>query len=240
MTDGLYVGLSGLLAQEKRLATLADNIANATTPGFRAASVRFEALVDSRKARDVAFVTGGEDYYSARTGELKATGNPLDLAIAGDAWFGVDTPAGAVLTRDGRFKTDPAGMLVSLDGHPVLDPGGAPIQLNPGGGAPTIAADGVVRQDGRIAGSVGLFAYTPAAASVRAGGSGFLAGSGLDPVTDRSDVSVVQGFVEGSNVNAVTELARLIAVQRAFESASALVSERGSAIDQAIRAMDTR
>lgn len=238
MSGGLYVGLSAQIAMEKRLTTLADNIANATTPGFRAANVRFDTVLSRQNGNDVAFVSSGEDYFSSTTGETKATGNLLDFAIAGDAWFAVETPAGTMMTRDGRFKVDAAGRLTNFNGGVVLDPGGSPIQLNPQGGAPVAAADGVLRQDGRVAGSVGLFAFSPGPASMRIGSSGFLAVGSLEPMVDRSEISVMQGYVEGSNVSPIAELARLIMVQRAFESAAALIGERETALLQTIRAME--
>lgn len=240
MPDGLYVGLSAQIALENRLATLADNVANATTPGFRAANVRFEELLSAGRARGVAFVSPGAEFFSGVAGEMKTTGNPLDFAIGGDAWFAVSTPAGTVMTRDGRFKLDASGMLTTLDGDPVLDAGGAPIQLNPTGSPPVAGADGILRQDGRLAGSLGLFSFTPGSASQRHGPSGFLAAGSPEALVDRPDVRVVQGAIEGSNVDAVTELARLITVQRSFENAAALISSREAGLTETIRAMAMR
>lgn len=240
MSDGLYVGLSAQISLEQRLATLADNVANANTPGFRAANIRFETLLSRASGSETAFVSSGAEYFSPAQGEMKSTGNPLDFAVAGDAWFAVATPAGTVMTRDGRFTMDASGALVSLDGDPVQDPGGAPIQLNPSGGAPVSGADGILRQDGRVVGSIGLFSFAPGPSSVRHGPSGFVAAQSPEPMIDRTDTTVMQGYVEGSNVSAVAELVRLITVQRSFESASALISERESALSQTVRAMEMR
>jgi flagellar basal-body rod protein FlgF len=75
---------------------------------------------------------------------------------------------------------------------------------------------------------------------VRHGPSGFVAAQSPEPMVDRTDTTVMQGYVEGSNVSAVAELVRLITVQRSFESASALISERESALSQTVRAMEMR
>ncbi|RWX22305.1 flagellar hook-basal body complex protein, partial [Rhizobium leguminosarum] len=132
MQSGLYVSLSSQMALEKRLNTIADNMANVNTTGFRATEVKFDEMVASTKNKlntKVAFVSQGNDYLNEGNGELQHTGNMLDFAIKGDAWFALDTPAGRVLTRDGRFTIKDTGELVSIRGYPVLDAGGAPIQL---------------------------------------------------------------------------------------------------------------
>lgn len=240
MQESLSVALSAQIALDRRLTTLADNIANATTPGFRAASVRFEALVAGPQSRKVAFASAGDTFHATRAGELRATANPLDFAIEGDAWFAISTPAGTAMTRDGRFRVDAGGTLVNLDGDPVLDPGGAPIQLNPNGSAPNVGADGLIRQGRSTVGSIGLFAYSPGAMARRHGSSGFLAERPPEPLVDRSDVAMVQGFVEGSNVSPILELTRLIAVQRSFESAASLIRDSESGLSETIRAMGGR
>ena len=153
MQDGLYVALSSQVALEKRLVTIADNVANANTVGFRATQVKFEDVVTGTGERSVSFASAGDTYMSTNQGPLKQTGNPYDFAVRGDAWFAIDTPAGQVMTRDGRFTMTEAGDLITLEGHRVLDAGGAPIQLNPRAGAPEASADGMLRQDGNPAGA---------------------------------------------------------------------------------------
>ncbi|XKM40223.1 flagellar hook-basal body complex protein [Rhizobium ruizarguesonis] len=142
MQSGLYVSLSSQMALEKRLNTIADNMANVNTTGFRATEVKFDEMVANTKNKlntKVAFVSQGNDYLNEGNGELQHTGNMLDFAIKGDAWFSLDTPAGRVLTRDGRFTIKETGELVSIRGYPVLDAGGAPIQLNTKGASPPSA-----------------------------------------------------------------------------------------------------
>src|SRR6218665_4186152 len=116
MQSGLYVALSSQIALEKRLTTIADNIANMNTVGFRSTEVKFDEVL-SRTNNDlnakVAFVSQGNDYLNTETGQFTRTDNPLDFAIKGDAWFAVQTPAGQVLTRDGRFSLSQNGELLS-------------------------------------------------------------------------------------------------------------------------------
>ena len=116
MQDGLYVALSSHLALERRLNTVADNIANANTVGFRATGIKFEDVVDRIDDKQVSFVSTGDTYLSGENGALIETSNALDFAVQGDAWFAIDTPAGMVMTRDGRFQMLENGDLVTLHG----------------------------------------------------------------------------------------------------------------------------
>lgn len=131
MQTGLYVSLSSQLALDRRLTTLADNVANSTTVGFRATEVKFNQVVSDQKVADVAFVSQGNEFLSTRAGGMTETGGTLDFAIKGDAWFQVETPSGPTLTRDGRFTLTDAGELVTLNGYAVLDAGGGPIDPQP-------------------------------------------------------------------------------------------------------------
>jgi flagellar basal-body rod protein FlgF len=240
MQDSLYVSLSAQIALERRLDTIADNVANASTVGFRATGVKFEDVVTGSGQKAVSFASAGNTYLSSAHGSLTETGNPFDFAIQGDAWFGIETPAGTVMTRDGRFSMNENGELRSIEGYPVLDAGGAPIQLDPRGGPPRAGADGSLRQGDQLVGAIGLFDFEPGRNFVRYGNSGIVPQREPEPVTDRADVGVAQGFVEESNVNPVLEMTRLITVQRAFENTAALMRQTASSSDEAIKTLGSK
>lgn len=240
MQNGLYVALSSQIALENRLNTIADNVANANTVGFRATNVKFEDLVHGTGEKSMDFVTQGSTYLSKATGPLRQTENPYDFAIRGDAWFGISTPAGTIMTRDGRFTMLETGALVTVEGYPVLDAGGAAIVLDPREGAPTAGGDGTLRQNGQLVGALGLFEFDPGPNFTRYGNSGVVPDTPPQPVVDRSDVGVVQGFVEDSNVNPVKEMTRLIMVQRAFDNAAALIRESEASYSDAIKTLGSR
>ncbi len=237
MQPGLYVSLSSQVALERRLTTIADNVANAGTVGFRATGVKFEDLVTGMGKGSMSFVSTGETYLSTKSGGMKETGNPLDMAIKGDAWFGIQTPQGMVMTRDGRFTIQPDGMLVSIEGYPVVDAGGAELLLDPQAGTPVVASDGTIRQNGNLVGGVGLFQFTPGVDFVRYGNSGVVPPTQPQPILDDPDVGIMQGFVENSNVDPVLEMTRLIQVQRAFENMAALTRNSESSLNEAIKAL---
>jgi len=237
MENGLYVALSSQLALETRLNTIADNMANVNTVGFRATGVKFEDVVSGLGQNAVAFASAGETFIPTQSGSLRETGNAFDFAIQGDAWFAIETPEGTVMTRDGRFSIRDTGELVTLQGYPVLDAGGAPIQLDAQGGPPEAGQDGSLRQNGALVAALGLFAFEPGKDFRRHGNSGLLASGTPQPIVDRQDVGVVQGYVEDSNVNPVREMMRLIQVQRTFEYVTQLVRDGDNALDQAIRSL---
>ncbi|SSC65377.1 flagellar basal-body rod protein FlgF [Ciceribacter selenitireducens] len=240
MQSGLYVSLSSQMALERRLTTIADNMANLNTVGFRSTEVKFDEVL-SKTQNDInakiAFVNQGNDYLSTKNGELAQTGNALDFAIKGDAWFAIDTPAGQVLTRDGRFTMKETGELVSVRGYPVLDAGGAPIQLNRAGGVPAVGADGKIIQDDRQVATIGLFTADISKGFVRYENSGVSMVDQPQPVVDNPEVSIMQGYLENSNVNGIGEMTQLIQVNRAFESISSLMRDSESSLSDAIKVL---
>ena len=240
MQSGLYVALSSQIALEKRLNTIADNVANASTVGFRATGVKFEDVVSGLDDKALSFVTSGDTYISNTNGPLRETGNPFDFAVKGNAWFGIETPGGTVMTRDGRFTLTENGELVTIEGYPVLDAGGAPIQLDPRNGPPRAGADGSLRQGDNLVGALGLFNFDPGPNFIRFGNSGIVPAGEPEPVVDRLDAGVVQGFLEESNVNPMLEITKLIMVQRAFENGAAMIRATESTYDEAIKTLGSK
>jgi flagellar basal-body rod protein FlgF len=237
MQTGLYVSLSPQLALDRRLTTLADNVANSTTVGFRATEVKFNQVVSDQKVADVAFVSQGNEFLSTRAGGMTETGGTLDFAIKGDAWFQVETPSGPTLTRDGRFTLTDAGELVTLNGYAVLDAGGGPIQIDAANGPILLSADGQLNQNGQPIAALGLFSADMSGGFTRAGNSGIITTIPPEPVVDRLDAGVVQGYVEESNVNAIGEMTQLIQVTRAFESIASLLRDSEESMNEAVRTL---
>ena len=237
MQNGLYVALSSQIALERRLNTIAYNVANSSTVGFRATGVKFEDVVSGVGEKSLSFASAGDTYISNVTGPMRQTGNPFDFAIQGEAWFAMETPIGTVMTRDGRFSMTENGQLVTIEGHAVLDAGGAPIQLDPRNGAPEAGADGTLRQDGQLVGALGLYNFDPGVNFVRYGNSGIVPSGEPDAVVDRVDVGVAQGYLEESNVNPMLEITKLIMVQRAFENGAALIRNTESSFSDAIKTL---
>jgi flagellar basal-body rod protein FlgF len=237
MQSGLYVSLSGQLALQRRLETIADNVANANTVGFRAEQVRFETLLSQASLDPVAFASQGETHLSRRSGEIVRTDNLLDVAVEGDAWLAIGTPAGQVYTRDGRMRMTETGELQTLNGQALLDVGGAPILLDPNAGPPSIARDGTITQSGRQVGVLGLFLIDENAVLARYENSGVIPDRAATPLLDFTNAGVSQGYVERSNVNPVEEMTRLIMVSRAFEAITNSLSEAETTKKEAVKTL---
>lgn len=237
MQSGLYVGLSAQIALHKRLETLANNVANANTAGFRAEEVRFETLLTQAGEKDVAFSSTGDTFLSRKTGALDKTDNPLDVAVSGDGWMAFQGPNGPVYTRDGRMRITEAGALQTLNGHAVVDAGGAPIVVDPSAGPLSIARDGMITQGARQVGAIGLFALAEDAKLTRFGNSGVVPDRPAAPILEFTRHGFAQGFSEKSNVDPVMEMSRLILVQRLFESLTSSMEASEASVGDAIKTL---
>jgi flagellar basal-body rod protein FlgF len=234
MQSNLYVALSAQMALQKRLETIANNVANSSTAGFRAEEVKFETLLSELSLDPVAYASPGTPYLSRRGGEMVRTDNLFDVAVEGDAWLAIEAPSGPVYTRDGRMQMAATGELQTLNGYPVLDVGGAPILLDPNAGPPRIARDGMITQNNNQVGALGLFSIDEKANLTRFENSGVIPDLPATPALDFAKVGVAQGYMERSNVNPVMEISRLIAVSRAFEAVTAAINDSESSLQEAI------
>ncbi|MBN8995438.1 MAG: flagellar basal-body rod protein FlgF [Rhizobiales bacterium] len=231
------ISISAQVALQNRLDAVANNIANTSTPGFRAGGVRFEALLSDNLGGQTDYVSSANTFISRNAGGLTPTGGALDVAVNGDAWFAVKTPAGTAYTRDGRFHVDVEGNLKTVDNYPVLDPGAGEITIDAAAGPVTIGDDGSISQQGKRIANLGLFTIPDKAKLTRYDNSAVFTDLPAEPVEDATSNSIRQGFIEGSNVNPILELTRLIAVQRAFDRANASVDQNDELQQQAIRTL---
>jgi len=221
----------------RRLETIADNVSNMGTVGFRASGVSFAAEVARTGDARTAFASPGADYVSRRAGALVRTDNELDVAIQGDGWLGVATAGGTAYTRDGRMRIAEYGALETVNGLKVLDAGGAAIILDPRGGRPVIAEDGMISQGGRQLGAIGLFSIEDDAKLTRTTNSAVYSDRPARPVLDFAKNRIAQGWVEQSNVSPVQEMTKLISITRTFDSLSSGMAQMDSAVQDAIKTL---
>ncbi len=216
-----YVALNRQSGLMREMQIVANNIANISTTGFRKEGLLFsEYVVPAGDGPSLSMANANVRLTSPVQGAMTQTGNPFDLAIEGEGFFMVETPAGNQITRAGSFTPGPEGELVTPDGYRLLDAGGAPIFVPPDARAVTVAADGTLSADGRALAQIGLYLPSVPAELTRQDGVRFSAASGYEPAEGGR---ILQGFLEGSNVNAVQEIARMIEVQRAYELGQALL-----------------
>jgi flagellar basal-body rod protein FlgF len=237
MQSNIYVSLSGQLSLLKRLETVAQNIANVGTPGYRSERISFEEILTPSGDAETSFVSKGRSFISTQSGALEKTGNPLDVAVNGNAWLGILTPVGVAYTRDGRMTMSPTGELLSVKGFPVVDVGGSPLLINANGSPPAIGKDGTLVQDGVNLGRIGLFSI-PADSNFRREENGsVIPDQPAEPALDFNSVSVAQGYIEKSNTDPVMEMTRLISIQRTFDAISNSIAETEEGLANAIRTL---
>jgi flagellar basal-body rod protein FlgF len=223
--SGYYAAFAGLLARSEALDVVAGNLANAGTAGFRAERDYFRSVLlgpDALNSQLEATVNGfgvlGGSRLDLGQGALTPTGNPLDLAIAGDGFFAVQTKQGLRYTRDGEFERAQDGTLTTRAGEPVLDARSQPIRIPAGETA--IGSDGAVSVNGAIAGKIALFGFASGNALTAEGGDRYAAGAPALPASG----AIHQGALEASNQNVIEGSLQLVLMQRQAEMMQKAVS----------------
>lgn len=237
MDNASYTALTRQSGLMNEMQVLANNIANASTTGFRAEEVMFSEHVKALgpDTASLSMATANVRDTVMTQGSLTQTGGTFDLAIEGDGFFLVETPNGQRLTRAGAFGPNENGDLVTPDGYPVLDAGGAPMFVPQGVGRVGIGADGTISAGGQPIGQVGIFSPTDPNQMTRESGVLFDAAGGFEPVPDGR---MLQGYLEESNVNPILQVSRMIEVQRAYEMGQGFLDkehERIRGVIQSIR-----
>lgn len=202
---------SGLM---REMQVVANNIANASTTGFRREGVVFaEYIAKTDDGPSLSMANGDARVIDLTQAGMSQTGATFDMAIQGDGFFQIQTPNGPQLTRAGSFTPDAEGALVTADGYGLLDEGGAPVVVPANARNVAISQDGTISADGQTIGRIGLWEPTDPLSLLHQSGTLFSA-DGIQPV---ENALIFQGQLEDSNVNPVSEIARMIEVQRSYE-----------------------
>jgi flagellar basal-body rod protein FlgF len=214
MGSGIYISTAGAVAQDTALDVAANNIANTSTAGYKAQRVTFGETLANTRSPDAAFtgVTGMASDVS--TGALRKSDNPLDLAVVGDGYFAVNTPAGVRYTRAGDFRLDAEGRLVNGAGLIARGVGGSEIRVPPDATDVSVDREGQVMAAGESLGQLELVRFKPEAL-VREGDNLY---SAAGAPAAGEPVEVASGALEGSNVNVVRGMVELVKVSRTYES----------------------
>jgi flagellar basal-body rod protein FlgF len=241
MSDGIYSALSGAIAQQRALDNAANNVANANTTGFRATRLMFGEVLSKVSASPAPDVLRYTEVTESRNvtdpGMIRQTGNPLDLALQGDGFFVVETPAGERYTRAGNFVADENGEIRTVEGLPVMSDGGT---LSLPSNAQQIVVDetGTVQADGVSIGQLRIVKFADPSALQREGNSLF--SSPNEPAESDTETTVLQGYLEGANINAVAGMNELISVSRSFEAFQKVISTFKQLDEQTAREVGRR
>lgn len=219
MDSGFYAACAGLVARTQSLELAANNLANASTTGYRAQQETFRQIFAGRTPVNAlnravnAFGVLGDPQTDFAQGTLQKTGSPLDFAIEGKGFFVVQTPAGPRYSRDGSFHLSQDRTLLTTAGDPVLGDQG-PIRLP--AGEISVSADGSISVGGALAGRMNLAEFVPGTEFTPAGNSYYSTPAASAVPATNSQLR--QGMLEESNVQPVAAAVSLIAIQRHAES----------------------
>jgi flagellar basal-body rod protein FlgF/flagellar basal-body rod protein FlgG len=223
------------MSRTEALDTIANNLANVSTAGFRASHNVFSTLLALPADSPVSTLNQDANEYSVLSGTqldttqgaLVPTGNNLDLAIEGPGYFAVQTASGTAYTRGGNFRVSPQGQLITAAGDPVMGDSG-PITIV--GNPVSISTDGTISADGAISGRLKVIEFPPTVPVQSAGGTYYTAPAGSEVAATNSHVR--QGMLESSNVNPITSVVELITAQRDVDTMRRALSMFTSDMDK--------
>lgn len=245
MQESLYIAASGGMIQQRKLETLANNLANVSTTGYKKDGLVFKEILPklnpdldfestrtallepeySQRSVGYAALTGFTTDY--KQGALMATGNPLDVALEGDGFFAVQTSEGVRYTRKGNFHLDEGNRIVSASGQPLLSASDQDLVVPPNSGEVTIDPQGTItvgdaNQSVPI-GQLKMVRFDDKTQLQKDGDSLFRQVWGNKPEKASVTTTVKQGFAENSNVSVVEEMTKMIQTLRTFEAMQKLI-----------------
>jgi flagellar basal body rod protein FlgG len=236
MLNGIYSCASAMDVAAKQHEVIANNLANASVPGFR----RTLLAVSADRQGDLAPGDGGSsNIYGSRVvgsfadqsqGALIRTDRPLDLAVNGEGFFVLETPAGTRYTRNGSFHLTADGQMVTAEGAAVVGEGSLVFDNDVALSKVTFDADGTIRANGQELGKLRVVAFDDMQRLIQTGPTQFEAPAGLSPVP--ADGIVVQGSLESANTGAVDEMIAMIIGMRHFEAAQQCLRSISEVIQQ--------
>ena len=217
MIDGIELASSGQDAYASVQETIARNLANANTVGFKKNMISFKTVLDGETS--TLQTDYGIDYSH---GSLKYTGNTFNMAIDGDGFFAVETANGIRYTRNGQFQLSNTGEMVTDTGSKVLGQGG-PIVIPKGGGEILVDKKGIIKVNGKEIGRLTITNFNDLTKLVPTGNSTFAAPDDAVDDTGEKKYNVAQGYLESSNVSVVTEMVDMITNMRSYEASNNVI-----------------
>ncbi len=238
MDISLHTGASQMQMLENWQALISNNLANASAPGFQKSMFEISAPTPEVPQVGAPIQTASPTGTARRVfsnGQIRSTGNPLDMALQSGGFFGVINDKGEqVYTKDGEFHLNSEGTLVNKMGWSVLAEG-AELTVELQEGPITVSPDGTLNQKGQDIGRLSIYDFTNPQALDQRNGSYFTDPEGLAGVVEVEDPLVLQGQLMGSSVNPLSEMVSMIQVSRAYEITQKLIQEsdeRGSKVVQ--------
>ena len=231
MANGIQMAGASMIRQQVRQDALANNLANISTPGFKATRV-FQEVLDDVGAGATRNAGDGERFYIDFTqGTIRPTGADLDMALDGDGFFTVLTANGERYTRDGGFSLSSDGTLTDRSGNPVLGESG-PIVLE--GGSIEVDESGEIRSGGESVGTLFIKNFDNREQLVHEGFGLLTTRPGAELREIEPDVTVHQRCLEESNVNTMQETVRMTTLLRGYEASQKMLQLQNDALGRVV------
>lgn len=235
MENTIYLGLSKQLVLRHNMDTIANNIANMNTTGFRAQNLLFEEYISDPRGNDdeLSFVYDRGQYHSTDPGGMSFTGSPLDVALEGPGYIGVQGPGGEVMySRAGNFQMDVSGRLLNSAGFGVADQGGSDILIPADSTEIVIDEKGAVyNQNGQV-GQI-MIAEFGNIQALKPVGNNLYSYDGAILPPDKTRMK--QGHLEGSNVKPVLEITTMIDTLRTYQSVNNILQSENERLRGAVQ-----
>ena len=237
------VCLSQELAAYQSMDSIANNLANVSTPGFKGETPKFQEYLDQEQpsegqtgTQSVSFVQQTGMIRDMSEGHIDITNAPFDLAINGNGYFAVTTPNGTRYTRDGHFSLDASGQIVDGEGNAVQGQGGAAISVQTTDGDIHIAADGTVSGINGQIGQINVVDFANDRALVKEGANLY---STTQQANTATNATVQQGAIENSNIQPVVEISKMIEVMRSYQAVINLSTSQANSEQQTLDKLAT-
>ncbi|HEY4135714.1 MAG TPA: flagellar basal-body rod protein FlgF [Alphaproteobacteria bacterium] len=232
MESPLIIALSRQMASSNQVDSIANNIANMNTTGYKGERPIFnQFLTDQQGQQQMTFPKYIGLHRETEAGPINATDNPLDVALRGDGFLVINTATGPRYTRDGHFSLNVQGQLVNSRGLVVSGSNDQPIVVPPGTSSISISEDGDVSADSQQVGKLKLVQFDNQQRLQRTGDGLFTTDAPALPATN---TDVLQGSLEGSNIQPIVEITRMIEASRVYQSAQKVINSEDERIRDAV------
>lgn len=259
MDEGMFIAVSGIMKQVRKMEVLSNNLANMNNVGFKKDQLVFEAMLPpfknstgleagrnvllpaSKSNENVAYVGVAGFSTDHSQGALEKTGNSLDLALDGEGFFKVQTVNGIRYTRKGNFQLDAQGRLITQNGLSVLSNQGSTLIIQGGAGSITVDTDGNLSTGAGLnnlpVGQIKVLKFAEGALLEKQGDGLYKLMDPTQKELPAGSTVIRQGFLEQSNVNSVEEMTRMITTVRAFEGMQKLISGLDQIEERAVNSL---
>ena len=240
MDNTKYIALSRQMGLWKQMNIVSNNMANMNTAGYKQDDAVFSSyIVKTEGAKGFGqvplyFTQDFGTFKDFQEGAFQETGNSLDVALQGDAFFAIETPHGEMYTKKGQFSLDANGMIVTKDGDALLSENNEPFFFAPGETEITITESGDVMTENGVIGRLKLATFADNQKLLKVAGTMFENTDGNPMEIGNDNIRVAQGVIEKSNVNPIEEMTKLIKVQRSYEYVQQMIDNEHDRLSNTI------